>query len=486
MSDGKFPVTRILHVDDEYSVLTSTKIRLSQKGIDNIEPCLDSRQVIPMLEKQDYSLVLLDLMMPYIKGEELLPRITEKFPHIPVIVVSGEKDTSTIVSCTKKGAFDYITKPIDDDRLVTIIKHALEIRKFQNEQRTLKESFLSDTLENPAVFKDIITRNSRMNKIFQFIEVVGPRLVPILITGETGTGKELIAKAIHNVSKVKGNLVPDNVTNWSKDLAGISLFGSVKGAFTDAVNRGGRLKKAENGTIFLDEIGDLSLEVQPKILRLLQEGTYYPEGSDEEQKTNARFIFGTNKDLVELARNGVFRNDLLFRINESHIHLPPLRERKEDIPLLVDHFVQKYASEFNITKPGMPGTLYNILMNYSFPGNVRELENMVKSAMIQHRTGPLSIEEFVKKIREQGEEPDFSPPKPSRQTGQIIDHSILFGGEFPTYKKLTAVYTNEALRRANGNKSEAARMAGLTRNSFTRYWEESNSPETDSKKNKKD
>jgi two-component system response regulator HydG len=498
MSNGKFPGTPILHVDDEYNVLTSIKIRLSQKGIDNIVQCLDSRQVIPMLEKQDYSLVLLDLMMPYIKGEELLPQIAEKFPHIPVIMVTSIEGTPNVSACRKKGAYDYITKPIDDDRLVTIINHALERRKDQVEIDGYKESQSSDELKNPEIFKDIITTDLKIKKIFQNIEKWGAHLdqdfpipVSILITGENGTGKELIAKAIHEISKVKGKvkgeLFSDNVTNWPKDIIEVCIFGSVKGAYTNAPEyRAGRLKNAENGTLFLDEIGDLKLEVQEKLLRVLQQRTYTPVGSDKEQKTNARFIFATNKDIIELKKKGEFREDLIFRLNRYHIHLPPLRDRKDDIPLLTDHFVYKYAVKNKIPMPVIPDSLYNLLLNYRFPGNIRELQGMVDVAMSLHEKGPLSIEEFVKKIREEGEEPNFSQPKPYPQTGQPIDHSILFGGEFPTYKKLTAVYTNEALRRVDGNKSKAARMAGLTRNSFIRYWEESNSPDIDNKKNKKD
>jgi len=494
MSDGKFPGTPILHVDDEYNVLTSTKIRLSQKGIENIVQCLDSRQVIPMLEEQDYSLVLLDLMMPYIKGYELLPQIVEKFPHIPVIVVSGEKDTSTIVSCTKKGAFDYITKPIDDDRLTTIIFHALEKKKDQGEIDGYKKALSSDGLEKPGIFKDIMTENSNIKKIFKFIEVWGalpdpkfPVPVPILITGENGTGKELIARAIHNISKVKGDFVQDNIAGWTETLFEDTLYGHLKDAFTGAhTDRKGRLEESHNGTLFLDEIGDLQLSLQSSLLRLLQERTYFKLGSDKKKETTARFIFATNQDLNKLRNEGKFRTDLYYRLEKYHIHLPPLRERKEDIPLLIDHFVEKFANAFNKPEPEIPDSLYNILLNYHFPGNIRELQGMVEVAMSLHENGPLSIEVFVEKIREKGEEPDYNSQNSFPQTGQVIDHSILFGGEFPTYNKLTAVYTNEALRRANGNKSEAARTAGLTRSSFIRYWVESNSPENDNKINKND
>jgi DNA-binding NtrC family response regulator len=494
MNDGKFPGTPILHVDDEYSVLTSTKIRLSQKGIDNIEPCLDSRQVIPMLEKQAYSLVLMDLNMPYINGKDLLPQVVEKFPHIPVIVMTGENDTSTIVSCMKKGAFDYITKPIDYDRLTTIIYHALEKKKDQGEIDGYKKALASEGLEKPDIFKDIITENSNIKKIFKFIEVWGalpdpkfPVPVPILITGENGTGKELIARAIHNISKVKGDFVQDNIAGWTETLFEDTLYGHLKGAFSGAhTDRKGRLEEAHNGTLFLDEIGDLQLSLQSSLLRLLQERTYFKLGSDEKKETTARFIFATNQDLNKLRNEMKFRTDLYYRLEKYHIHLPPLRERKEDIPLLLDHFVKKFANAFNKPEPEIPDPLYNILLNYHFPGNIRELQGMVEVAMSLYEKGPLSIEVFVEKIMEKGAEPDYNSQNPFPQNGQVVDHSILFGGDFPTYKKLTAIYTNEALRRTNGDKSKAARLSGLSRTTFARYWKESNSLENDNKINKKD
>lgn len=498
MSQVKFPEPPILHVDDDITILESTEIRLRQKGIDNIVPCADSRQVIPMLEKQNYSLILLDLIMPYIGGEELLSQIGEKFPNIPVIMVTGIEGISNVRTCRGKGAYDYITKPIDDERLMTIISHALEKRKNRIEIDGYKESSASDELKNPGIFKDIITVDSQMKKIFQKIEIWGALLdqdfpipVSILITGENGTGKELIAKSIHDMSKasgkVKGELFTDNVTNWSENLVEVNLFGSVQGAYTGAPKyRPGRLKNAENGTLFLDEIGDLKLEIQEKLLRVLQQRTYIPVGTDKEEKSNARFIFATNQNIIELEKMGKFRKDLFFRLNSYHIPLPPLRDRKADIPLLIDHFIYKYAVKKKIPMPEIPESLYNILLNYHFPGNIRELQGMVQVAMSLHKKGPLSIEEFVKKIREQEVEPDFSPPDPSQITGQVVDHSILFGGKFPTYKKLTAVYTNEALRRTNGNKSKAAAISGLTRSTFIRYWVDSNSPDTDNKENKKD
>lgn len=490
MSDIKFPELPILHVDDEHSTLKNISFRLSTKGINNILQCQDSRQVIPMLEKQDYSLVLLDLRMPYISGEELLPQIAGKFPHIPVIMVTSDNDTSIIVSCLKNGAYDYITKPVDDNRLVSIIHHALEKRNLENEKHRLQESFFSDKLENPSVFKDIITRATKVQKIFQFIETVGPYHVPVLITGETGTGKEKIAEAIHNIAKIKGKVtgkfVKDNVAGWTDTLFDDILFGHLKHSFSDAKHeRKGRLKEAHDGTLFLDEIGDLEVNLQIKLLRLLQEKKFYPIGSDEEQVTNARFIFATNKDINELKNKGKFREDLFFRLNPHHIHLPALRERKEDIPELVRYFVRKYAVEFSKPEPSIPETLYNILLNYPFPGNIRELQGMVEAAMTQHKQGELGIDIFVKTIRERNIEPIYTPPKNSFSISAPEDHSILFGGDLPDYKKLMAVYTNEALRRTNGDKSKASRKAGLSRSTFIRYWKDSNSPETKIKKSKK-
>lgn len=459
MNKSKYPSLPVLLVDDEEQFLLSASFTLSSAGINNIVECQDSREVIQQLADQDFELIVLDMLMPYVSGSELLPKITQDYADIPVVIITAVTELETAVECMKSGAFDYLVKPVDDERLVTCIQRAIEFREMRNENTLLKQYLLSDRLEHPEAFSAIITQNNTMRSIFQYVEAIAGTSLPVLITGETGSGKELIARAIHDVCGRTGEFVPVNVAGVDDTLFSDTLFGHKRGGFTGADrDRKGLIEQASGGTLFLDEIGDLSLESQVKMLRLLQEGKYYPIGSDMPKLTDARMVVATNKDIDAMQRTGQFRKDLYYRLQAHHIHIPPLRERREDIDLLVEHFLQKAAKTLGKKKPTPPKELLTLLGTYHFPGNIRELEGMIFDAVSIHKSGVLSMEPFREKIT--------SGP-PAQKTIQISEQEeskqVIFTDRLPTLKEAEEILITEALKRSNNNQTIAAQLLGLSR-----------------------
>jgi DNA-binding NtrC family response regulator len=316
---------------------------------------------------------------------------------------------------------------------------------------------ISKTLKRPEAFAEIITSNTQMFSIFQYLESVAQTLEPILITGETGVGKELIARCIHKLSGVKGNLVIVNVAGLDDNVFSDTLFGHVRGAFTGAdQTRRGLVEQSSGGTLFLDEIGDLSHASQVKLLRLIQEGEYLPLGQDEPSYTDARIVTATNEDLWGLQRAGKFRKDLNFRLRTHHVHIPPLSERMDDIELLVEHFLAEAANALNMKKPTPPKELFTLLGTYSFPGNIRELRAMIFEAVSRHTSRILSLDVFKAHIAREKENRATKEPK--------IDEASPFKylKELPSIKRATLMLVAEAVRRANGNQSIAAKMLGIS------------------------
>lgn len=452
------PDQPILLIDDEEHFLLSAELTLSSNGIKNIETCQNSRNVMNNLSKKEYSLIVLDLNMPHVSGRELLPQIAKLYPLTPVIVITAVNDVESAVESMKVGAFDYIVKPVDDTRLVTSIKRGLELTEIRYENELLKQSLLKTDLEHPEAFENIITISGSMKSIFRYIEAIAPTHLPVLITGETGTGKELIAEAIHKVSNRPGELVPVNVAGVDDNLFSDTLFGHKKGAFTGAeTDRKGLIEKAEDGTLFLDEIGDLSIESQVKLLRLLQDGKYYPLGSDVAKLSNARIIVATHRDIKSMQKTNEFRQDLYYRLRSHHINLPPLRERTKDIPLLIDYFITKASEQLNKKSPRPPKELFTILKNYHFPGNVRELEGIIFDALSLHKSGILSLESVRKSLAEQSEIDSVSSKTNSD------DYPLQILGRFPSLKESEEFLINEALKRADGNQTIAADLLGISR-----------------------
>lgn len=463
MNSLNSPANPILLVDDEEHFLLSVELTLSSNGIENIETCKDSNRVIDILASKNYSLVLLDINMPHLSGLDLLPAIVNKYPGIPVIMITAVNDVNSAVFCMKEGAFDYLVKPVDDTRLISSVKRGLELSEVRNENEMLKQSLLRANIEHPESFSEIVTHCGVIQSIFKYIEAIAKTNLPVLITGETGTGKELFAKSVHKESMRKGEMISVNVAGVDDSFFSDTLFGHKKGAFTGAdMDRKGLIEKAENGTLFLDEIGDLSVESQVKLLRLLQDGNYYPLGSDIAKLSNARIIVATNRDIKALLASEKFRQDLFYRLRSHHIIIPSLRERKIDLPYLIDHFISKAAIQLDKKRPAVPKELYTLLSNYPFPGNVRELEGMIFDAISQHSSGILSLESIRRKISDFNQDRNIKNNHSNIYTDSDED-TIAYPGRFPTLKEAEESIINEALKRAQGNQTIAAELLGISR-----------------------
>jgi len=458
-----YPVYPILLVDDEEQFLKIAKVNLKSAGLNNIITCSDSRLVMEQLKSRDYSVIVLDMMMPYISGQELVPQIVNEFPEVPVIIITAMNEVETAVESMRIGAFDYLVKPVDKSQLVGSLKRALEISEARWQNYLLKQYLLTGELQHPEAFEEMVTRNATMKAIFQYIEAISRTFLPVLITGETGVGKELIARAIHRLSGRKGEFVTVNVAGLDDTLFSDTLFGHKKGAFTGADDqRGGLIEQAAEGTLFLDEIGDLSMESQVKLLRLLQEGKYYPLGSDVPKGTDARIVVATNCNLDEMQQTGKFRKDLFYRLRSHHVHIPPLRDRRDDIQLLVEHFLETAAEKLDKKKPTAPRELYTLLRTYHFPGNIRELEGIIYDAVSLHSSGVLSMEPF--KARIGLTESPLHAAIPAPQKGQNSEHrGVVFLDPLPSMKEVEEMLIEEALKRADGNQTIAAQLIGMSR-----------------------
>ena len=455
----------VLLVDDEPQILLSSSLILRSAGIKNVLTIEDSREVMPFLSMHETAVIVLDLFMPYVSGSELLAEIIRDFPQIPVIVMTAANEIDTAVECMKAGAFDYLVKPVEKNRFVSSIEKALELHALRSEIYSLKQRLFTDKLEHEDAFSSIITNSQKMKAVFQYVEVVAGSQQPVLITGETGVGKELIARAVHKISGCKGVFAAVNVAGLDDNIFSDTLFGHKKGAYTGAEQpREGLIAQASGGTLFLDEIGDLAESSQVKLLRLLQEREYYPLGSDIPKHSDARIIVATNHDLHKSMLSGKFRKDLYYRLRGHQIHIPSLRERLEDIPLLLDHFLEEASKSMNRKKPTPPPELVTLLSTYGFPGNVRELQAMVFDAVARHKSGILSMDVF-KKIIGQEHLSQEAGVLPGVQEENLV-HRIF--GRFPTLKETEEYMIKEAMRLSKGNQGIAASFLGITRQALNK------------------
>ncbi|MHC1696917.1 MAG: sigma-54-dependent transcriptional regulator [Geobacteraceae bacterium] len=463
MISHDFP--KILLVDDEHQILLSSESALQLYGIQGVVTLDDSRKVLPVLEAENISVIVLDLYMPYISGSELLTVISLNYPQIPVIVMTAADEVETAVDCMKAGAYDYLVKPVDNARLITSVKRALEICNLKNQVTQLREHLLINKVKQPAAFESIISSCPVMTSMFQYCEVVATTGQPVIVVGETGVGKELVAKAIHDVSGKSGKFVPVNVAGLDDNMFSDTLFGHKKGAFTGADQaRAGLIAQAAGGTLFLDEIGDLAGNSQVKLLRLLQEGEYYQVGSDIPQVSDARIVAATNKDLRALTSEGKFRNDLYFRLCTHQVNIPPLRERLEDIQLLLEHFLDEAAQSMNKQTSAYPEELINLLSLYEFPGNVRELKSMVFDAVARHRSGVLSMDRFREVI---GNRP-LQHAGNTLQIKSVVDALQVALHRLPKISEVEDYLIKEAMRLAKDNQGIAASLIGLSRQTLNK------------------
>jgi two-component system, NtrC family, nitrogen regulation response regulator GlnG len=456
LETAPYPRKPILVVDDDRLVQQTLRAILRSGGVTNVEPCMDARQVAGLVAEHEYEAVLLDLGMPYMSGQEVLPILRESSPATPIVVITGNADVATAVTCMRLGASDYLVKPMERARLLAAVRKCIEIGELRRENDALRSRLASRSLANPEAFSDIVTADALLLSTLMYVETIAPSAHPVLITGETGVGKDIVARIIHRLSGRSGELVNVNIAGLDDTMLADTLFGHRKGAFTGAESdRGGLAQRAAGGTLFLDEVGDVSLASQVKLLRLLESGEYYQLGSDVPQRTDARVVAATNTDIDDAAAHKRFRRDLLYRLKTHHVHLPPLRDREGDVRLLADYFAARVAAETRRQPPEIEEPALAALERHPFPGNVRELRALIVDAVSRARGPRLRVTDFDLPSGAAGEAPSTAPV-------------VSFGPLLPTLRQVTEMLVDAALERSGGNQSVAARLIGVTPQAVSR------------------
>jgi DNA-binding NtrC family response regulator len=446
-------------------LLRSASLLLRAAGITSVLTLDDSRLVLSRLAADPIGVVVLDLTMPHLSGQTLLEQITINYPTVHAIVMTATHDLETAVQCMQAGAIDYLVKPVDKHRLVSSVRRALELCALRREVDSPTEPLCRDPSPPHQAFAEMVTQHPTMQALFRYVEAIARSPQPVLITGETGTGKELMARAVHRLAAPRGDFVAVNVAGLDDQMFSDTLFGHTRGAFTGADRpREGLITRAEDGTLFLDEIGDLAPTSQVKLLRLLQEGAYYPLGADRPRQSRARVVVATNRDVVQDMHAGTFRTDLYYRLRAHHVQIPPLRARRDDLPLLVTHGLAKAAAALHKPVPTPPLALYQLLNTYAFPGNIRELEAMVFDAVARHQGGNLALQAF-KDAMEAGRrlfagQPGATPVPPSQGAWDAAP--------LPTLQEAENALIAAALRHADGNQGVAASLLGLSRQALNK------------------
>ncbi|MFB3925135.1 MAG: sigma-54-dependent transcriptional regulator [Syntrophales bacterium] len=439
-------MSTVLVVDDDLAHRTMLRTLLSGWGYD-VSEAPDGEAAIESVNQRPFDLVLMDIRMFKISGIEALEEIKGINPSIPVIIMTAYASVETAVDALKKGAYDYLTKPLDFDELRLAIQRAVEHHNLKEENRLLRE-ILGRRFDR----RNIIGQSRAMMELLETVAQVAPSEATVLVTGESGTGKEMIAGAIHfNSPRRDGPFVKINCAALTETLLESELFGHEKGSFTGADRRReGKFRQADGGTLFLDEVSEMSLAMQVKLLRVLQEREITRVGGDESIKVDVRVIAATNRDLAAELEKGRFREDLYYRLNVVTLAVPPLRDRKEDIPLLAQHFLEMFSERNRKAVKGFTPLVMDRLLRYSWPGNIRELMNTVERAVVLSRSEYLHEEDFTPLFRE------TESPAP----GKTLFANTSENMSLDQVEKATILRT---LEQAGGNKSEAARRLGITR-----------------------
>ena len=441
---------KILVIDDEKNIREGLQMALEDEGYE-VLTAEDGADGLHKALSEMVDLVITDLRMPGIGGQEILRRVTSETPGVPVIVLTGHGTVETAVEAMRMGAYDFLTKPLDLDRLSLLVKRALQNRELVLQHRELVEQLQSD-----KIFEHIIGKSAAMEHVFEMIRKVAPSRASVLITGESGVGKELIASAIHNLSPRKNNsYIKVHCAALAESLLESELFGHEKGAYTGAVSqKRGRFELADGGTIFLDEIGEINQSLQIKILRVLQEKQFERVGGEKSITVDTRLITATNRDLEKEVAAGTFRSDLYYRLNVVHIHVPPLRERKEDIPLLIAAFIKEFteenAKQITAIEPKARAALYA----YDWPGNIRQLRNCLESAVVMSSDNTIRLSDL---------------PEPVREAEQTSSIRIQIGTPLAEAERHIIM---ETLAAYNGNKSKTADILGIGRKTLHRKLDE--------------
>lgn len=442
----------ILIIDDEKNIREGLGTALELEGYD-VKLAENGEVGLKLIEKGDIDLVITDLRMPGISGEEVIAKVAGESPGVPVIVLTGHGSIDSAVTAMRNGAYDFLTKPLNLDRLILIVKRALAGRELEIRHSTLKEE-----LDAKTSFESIIGKSAEMLRIFEVVRKAANSKASVLITGESGTGKELIANALHNLSNRRDKpFVKVHCAALSESLLESELFGHEKGAFTGAVARKrGRFELANTGSIFLDEIGEIDQNVQIKILRVLQDRRFERVGGEETLEVDVRIIAATNRDLLQEIAEHRFREDLFYRLNVVHIQVPPLRERKDDIPLLVASFLEEFAKENNKKITGIDARARSALYKYNWPGNIRQLRNCIESAIVMCSGSEITLEDL--------------PPSVSGSSDTDMI-SIPVGITLAEAEKIL-IQQNLAVNK--GNKSKTADILGIGRKTLHRKIDEYN------------
>lgn len=431
----------ILVADDEKNIREGLKISLKKEG-HTVYLAEDGVEALNIMESKDIDLVITDLKMPNLDGEELMKRIIKKDNNIPVIILTGHGTVENAVEAMREGAYDFLTKPLNLDKLSLIVNRAIKQRQLIIENRILQNK-----VDKEAMIK-IIGKSSKIMKVFDLVKHVAPTKASVLIEGENGVGKELVANMIYEFSNRKNKpFIKVHCAALSESLLESELFGHEKGSFTGAIKtKKGRFELADSGTIFLDEIGEISPKIQVKLLRVIQEKTFERVGGEETLKVDVRIIAATNLDLKEEVNKDNFREDLYYRLNVVQVNVPPLRERREDIPLLISKFLVEFATENNKKITGISNKARIALSNYNWLGNIRELRNVIESSVVLSNSNIIDIDDLPAYVRN---------PKNSKNMLQI---------NLPvTMKDIEKKAILTTLRLTNGNKSKASELLGLNR-----------------------
>jgi len=439
------PKGKILVVDDEIKMRRVLQMILQKEGYE-IVTSKDGREALQKVEEENFDLVLTDMKMPGLSGIDLLKKIRESDKEIPVIMITAYGTVETAVKAMKEGAYDYLLKPFEKDEMKIIVANALKMKTLVRENR-----YLRGELEEKYKLDNVIGKSSQMQEIYKILREVANTKATVLIQGETGTGKTLVARALHfNSSGKEKPFIHVNCAALPEGLLESELFGHVKGAFTDAVaNKPGKFELANAGTIFLDEIVELSPMLQVKLLRVLQEKEFEQVGGIKTIKIDVRVIAATNRDIKKALEGGLLREDLYYRLNVISINIPPLREHKEDIPLLVEYFLQKFNRESGKNIKGVSPQAMDMLMNYNWPGNVREVENVIERAVILGSKNTLLPESLPLHLKKESDKMEIHIP-PEGIALEKVEKSLI----------------REALKMTKGNQSRAAKLLDISRNTL--------------------
>ena len=449
----------LLLVEDDQNAREGMKVALEEEGYEVIDK-EKAEDALEVLKKKNIDLVITDLRLPGMDGVELLRKAQGVSPSTLVIIITAYATVENAVEAMKEGAYDYVTKPINLDRFLLLVKRAITEKKQREEYQILREKYelLKRQVEERYSFESLIGASHKMQEIFQTILQIAPARAPVLIQGESGTGKELIARALHRRSNRKdGPFIAVHCAALATTLLESELFGHEKGAFTGAVeSKPGRFELAHRGTLFLDEVSEIDPAVQVKLLRVLQEQEFERVGGVKTIKVDVRVVSATNVNLEERVKEGKFREDLYYRLKVITINVPPLRERKEDIPLLVHSFIKEANDANKKNIKGITSRALTLLINYPWPGNVRELRNVIESMVVLAKKDIISASDIPAYIKRELENKEAVVPVKLEGSWEEIEKALIFG----------------ALRYAEGNKSRAANLLGLSRRTLYRKLKE--------------